>query len=435
MTEGIKVSVVIPVYNAFPYLKECVDSVLAQSLDKFEIICIDDGSTDDSLAVLRRYALADKRIKVITKENKGYGHTVNLGIRQAKGEYISIIEPDDYIENDMLHTLYGAAKQYELDIVNSDYRWFYDEKGRRVFEKHTIYNDLQMYERVLNPRNDTNILQGKYINPAGLFRKKFLLENSIFHNETAGAAFQDTGFCFLSLILAERIMVLSRAFYNYRHDNPNSSISGRSGIDKVFMEYRMTLNKLLKMDYMYHEYLPEFFRREYESCRYALSRSYDNEKKETLYKISEEFRYYEHTGILDISSMPEELKDELLFVMYMPKEAYFSFAGLKDEIHENLLKFESFLIYGAGMVGKRIFKGLSEDDRRKCLGFAVSDAESNLTFIENYPIKYIGEYIDNREETAVIVGVTKKYREEIKEKLSILGFHNIIVPKSMGADM
>ena len=223
MTEGIKVSVVIPVYNAFPYLKECVDSVLAQSLDKFEIICIDDGSTDDSLAVLRRYALADKRIKVITKENKGYGHTVNLGIRQAKGEYISIIEPDDYIENDMLHTLYGAAKQYELDIVNSDYRWFYDEKGRRVFEKHTIYNDLQMYERVLNPRNDTNILQGKYINPAGLFRKKFLLENSIFHNETAGAAFQDTGFCFLSLILAERIMVLSRAFYNYRHYNPNSS--------------------------------------------------------------------------------------------------------------------------------------------------------------------------------------------------------------------
>ncbi|MDE7431154.1 MAG: glycosyltransferase [Lachnospiraceae bacterium] len=433
--KDIKVSVVIPVYNALPYLKECMDSVLAQSLEGFEIICINDGSTDDSLTSLRKYALADERIKIITKDNRGYGHTVNLGIRQAEGEYISIIEPDDYIEKDMLQTLYETAKQYELDVVSADYRWFYDEAGRRVFEKHVIYNDRKMYGKVLDPRKDIKVVQGQYINPAGLFRKKFLLERNIVHNETAGAAFQDRGFCFLSLIQAERLMVLSCAFYNYRHDNPASSISGRNDIDKVIMEYRMTLDKLLKMDDAYREYFPEFFRREYESCRYALSRSYNYAQKEALYKISEEFRNYENEGILDAGGMQTEMKNELYFVMYSPKEAYCSFSGLKDEIHESLLEFDSFVIYGAGVVGKRIFKGLSVEDRKKCMGFAVSNRESNLTSMENYPIKCIEEYIDKRENTAVVVAVTKKYRDEIMERLSILGFQNIIIPQSMGAAM
>lgn len=433
--KDIKVSVVIPVYNALPYLKECMDSVLAQSLEGFEIICINDGSTDDSLTSLRKYALADERIKIITKDNRGYGHTVNLGIRQAEGEYISIIEPDDYIEKDMLQTLYETAKQYELDVVSADYRWFYDEAGSRIFEKHTVYNDHRMYGKILQPEKDANVLQGQFINPAGLFRRSFLLEYEITHNETPGAAFQDRGFCFFSLIQAGKIMVLSREFYYYRHDNPNSSISGRDDMDKVITEYRLILEKLMKMDKKYRKYLPEHFRREYESCRYALSRSYENAKRKDLYKISEEFREYEDKGSLDVSGMREELRDELHFVMYTPQEAYRSLIGLKSEIREKISKFDSFVIYGAGVVGKRIYHGLSDADRKKCLGFAVSDTRNNQSLIGDCPVKYIGEYIDKRKEAAMIVAVTKKYRNEIKENLMRMGFQNVIILKSMGADV
>lgn len=434
MTENIKVTVVVPVYNASTYLRECIDSVLAQSLQEFEMICIDDGSTDDSLHILEEYAVSDSRIKIIAKGNSGYGSAVNLGIGGAAGEYISIIEPDDYIESDMFQTLYDTAQHYDLDIVSSDYRWFYDD-GKRIFEKHTVYDDHNLYDTVLNPCEDVRVLQGRFINPAGLFRRRFIQEYKIIHNETPGAAFQDRGFCFLSMIQAERIMVLSREFYNYRHDNPTSSISGRDDMDKVITEYRMILERLLKMDHKYREFLPEHFRREYESCRYALSRSGDAVQKAALHKISEEFRDYEDRSILDFSGMRMELRDELQLVMRAPEEAYRSLAALKNEVHEGVSGFSCFVIYGAGVVGRRILNGLSEEDKKKCLGFAVSDTANQLSAIEGYPVKSIVDYADKRNEAAVILAVTQKHRDEMKENLSALGFQNIIIPKSMGASL
>ena len=435
MAEKCKVSVVVPVYNASSYLRECMDSVLEQSLKEFEMICIDDGSTDDSLHILEEYAASDSRVKIIAKENSGYGSTVNLGISHATGEYISIIEPDDYIEDDMYRTLYDAALQYDLDIISSDYKWFYDDVGKRIFERHTVYNDSDLYDKVLNPGEDIRTFQGQFINPAGLFRRRFLHDHNITHNETPGAAFQDRGFFFLSMVQAKRIMVLPLEFYNYRHDNPNSSISGRNDMDKVITEYNLILERLLGMGDKYREFLSEHFRREYESCRYALSRSSDNVKKDALYKMSEVFRGYEDRGILDISGMRSELRNELQSVMRAPEEAYRSLMALKDEVHVAISGYKSFVIYGAGVVGKRIYRELSDADRVKCLGFAVSDMTNQPPGIDALPIRNIKDYADKKDETAVIMAVTPKYRDEMTENLVILGFQNIITPKSMGADL
>ena len=106
-----KVSIVIPTYNVEQYLKECLDSVINQTLKDIEIICVDDGSTDNSGKILDEYAAKDSRIKVIHKENGGYGKAMNVGIDNATGEYIGIVEPDDYIEFDMYETLYINAKK------------------------------------------------------------------------------------------------------------------------------------------------------------------------------------------------------------------------------------------------------------------------------------------------------------------------------------
>ena len=96
-----KVSIIVPTYNVEQYLREAMDSIINQTLKDIEIICIDDGSTDNSGKILDEYASKDSRVKVIHKKNGGYGKAMNVGLDNATGEYVGIVEPDDYIEPDM----------------------------------------------------------------------------------------------------------------------------------------------------------------------------------------------------------------------------------------------------------------------------------------------------------------------------------------------
>ena len=105
-----KVSVIIPVYNAERYLAECLDSITGQTLKDIEIICISDGSTDRSYDILQKYQEQDSRILLIWRENRGYGYTMNEGIARASGEYIGIVEADDYAALNMYEELYQKAK-------------------------------------------------------------------------------------------------------------------------------------------------------------------------------------------------------------------------------------------------------------------------------------------------------------------------------------
>ena len=115
----IKVSVIIPTYNREKYVKKCLDSIINQTLQEIEIIVVDDGSTDNTKKVIDTYK--DKRVKYIKKENTGIGDTRNRGIKEAKGEYISFVDIDDYIDKTMLEKCYNKAKHDDLDIVICDY--------------------------------------------------------------------------------------------------------------------------------------------------------------------------------------------------------------------------------------------------------------------------------------------------------------------------
>ena len=113
-----KVSVIIPVYNVEKYLHECLDSLLNQTLKDIEIIAVDDGSTDSSLKILKDYAKKDKRLKVLTQENKGAGAARNLGMKHATGSYLSILDSDDYFDHSMLELLYKKAEKTKAkDVV------------------------------------------------------------------------------------------------------------------------------------------------------------------------------------------------------------------------------------------------------------------------------------------------------------------------------
>ena len=116
-----KLSVVVPVCNAQKYLRECLDSILGQTLRDIEVICVDDGSKDESGAMLDGYAARDARVRVIHKVNTGYGHSMNCGFDAAEGEYLGIVESDDWIEPDMFEKLCRAADMTKADAVKSNF--------------------------------------------------------------------------------------------------------------------------------------------------------------------------------------------------------------------------------------------------------------------------------------------------------------------------
>lgn len=197
-----KVSVIVPVYNVENYLSSCLESILSQSLMDMEIICVDDGSTDNSGRILDQYALRDNRIKVIHRLNAGYGASMNVGLSAASGEYIGIVESDDRIKPEMYQTLYAAAVQDDLDLVKSDVMYWI-EGIDYVKEIHYQWLD-DYYERVLSDA-DRNLFFDFFMNIwTGIYKRSFLEEKKIRFHESPGASYQDNGFWMQTLLYCKR---------------------------------------------------------------------------------------------------------------------------------------------------------------------------------------------------------------------------------------
>lgn len=120
------ISVVMPMYNQEKYIVKCLESVINQTLNELEIIVVNDGSTDSSLSIVKRYAEKDDRIVIIDKPNSGYGNSVNLGMRRATGKYIGIVETDDFIAPDMFETLYNLSEDGTVDVIKGNFYDYYE---------------------------------------------------------------------------------------------------------------------------------------------------------------------------------------------------------------------------------------------------------------------------------------------------------------------
>ena len=118
------ISVIVPIFNAAPYLEQCLDSILCQNQPGMEVICLNDGSTDDSLSIMQAYANANGKVRVIDKPNEGYGATCNRGIAEARGHWISIIEPDDWIRPGMYSAMLAYAARIKASGISSLYLIF-----------------------------------------------------------------------------------------------------------------------------------------------------------------------------------------------------------------------------------------------------------------------------------------------------------------------
>lgn len=232
MREKPAVSVVMPIYNAERYLRTSIESVRSQTLGNIEIVCVNDGSTDGSYDLLMQYAQLDSRIRILDGPNGGYGKAMNTGIAAAEGDYIGIVEPDDYIKPTMYERLYRAAAENHLDFIRSDYyKLSTTRDGTEHLELTRISPRSSYYNVVSNPQKDYRLFNVLMENWTGIYRTDWIKSNCIRFNESPGASFQDNGFWFQTYCLAERISLCDEAFYCYRIDNAASSINQK---DKAF---------------------------------------------------------------------------------------------------------------------------------------------------------------------------------------------------------
>jgi len=238
-----KVSVLVPIYNVEQYLPECLDSLCAQTLKNIEIICINDGSTDASGAILDEYAKNNSNIVVINKKNSGYGDSMNRGLEAATGEYIGIVESDDYIDANGFEKLYELAKKTDADIVKANYYYHSDDKD----EIHEVVKN-QKLNKAITISDDYSILIEEPGIWSAIYRRDFLNDNKIRFRTTPGASYQDTGFFFKTACAAKKIVYTKNAYLHYRTDNANSSVKSLEKVNYVVEEYADIEKYLEKCD-------------------------------------------------------------------------------------------------------------------------------------------------------------------------------------------
>lgn len=230
-----KVSVLVPICNVERYLEECLDSLAAQSFIDFEVLCINDGSTDGSLAIIHRYMEADARFRVIDKPNSGYGASMNMGLANAIGEYIAILESDDFFEPNALELLVDVAECNQSDVVKGDFylHWSTPQECDELFR----IVDEQEVGRTMRPIDDLAIFFRKPSIWSALYRSGFLRDNGIDFLETPGASYQDAGFNFKVWASAARATFIADPILHYRQDNEKSSVNSAAKVYCVCDEY------------------------------------------------------------------------------------------------------------------------------------------------------------------------------------------------------
>lgn len=289
-----KVSIIVPIYNVEKYLRECLDSLVNQTLKDIEIICVDDGSTDNSGKILDEYAVRDNRIKVIHKENGGYGKAMNVGLDNATGECIGIVESDDFADIHMFEDLYNLIEKNNCDFIKSDYYSYYTKSNKNF--KTNIFKNYKV-NIVTNLSEDKTML---FINPciwSALYKKDFLLKNNIRFLETPGASYQDTSFNHKVFLLAERLMLVDSAYIHYRRDNENSSVHNKGKIYCVADEYK-EVHKLIENKPELKQYVEYLCATQYNGYYWNLSRLSMDLKEEFFNYFYTEFKSYYENGLL-----------------------------------------------------------------------------------------------------------------------------------------
>ncbi len=393
------ISVIIPVYNAETYLKECLGSVVQQSLQDIEIICIDDGSTDGSVSIIEAYRKAFPYIKLLRQENQGAGAARNRGIEYASGKYIAFMDADDcYPHQDTLRKLYTSAESSQKNICG----------GNLLMKAEGSYKKAENIQFSGEEDLDYEKLQESYWFHKYIYSREFLVTNKIFFPQYK--RYEDPVFFVKAMTTAKRFHAVAETVYTYRIMHKKVKYTREVVLD-VLRGYKDVM-RLAADNHLWDLYRSQTEQLTYGEMRNVVSYYVLRNDRAIIAALKEINQL--RTDCKAKDSGPLTTKEEIQKYYF---EAQKEGTGLR--------RFRNIVIYGAGHYGKKALELLEENMNQRVLGFAVTDITADTPKkMGDYPIKTIENYEKELAEgsTGILIAVSCKYKSQIYKYVEALGY-------------
>lgn len=415
----IKVSVIMPSLNVGEYIENAIKSVRNQTLSDIEIICVDAGSSDGTWEIILEEAMVDSRIIAVKSPVKSYGFQVNMGIDMANGEYIAVLETDDYVADTMYESLYTIADKDKLDYVKCDYSTYTtDASGNREFVERCISSDRYYYDNVFTPLQHSQVAIDDWYLWNGLYKKEFLVNNSIRFSETPGAAFQDIGFLHHVSAKADRVKYIASSLYRYCVDRDGASSNSTRTLLFIRKEYGLLLNNVGDMPQqgerrlLYIRMARSFVRACMETSDELIIKPEQNDIcKWFCIRLAEAERW----GYVKESDLPQALREGYRYLLN-PVLGYVAYKNIiKEKLKEFLGTDNRIVIFGCGNYGKQA-GALLIAEGYKIDRYMDNDEALWGKTIEGIPI-VSPDYVPKFSSDTRYIIANEKYGEEIKKQL------------------
>lgn len=418
-----KLTVIIPTHNSEKYILECVQSVQKQTYSNLQIICID-SSSDSTVEILKGLQLKDTRVEIIQDANGSYGHKLNVGIQHADGDYIAIVESDDYILPEMYETMLEGVDEAVDYIKCSGTRHFAKIHGKYVFYPQCNPKVEAICNQVIDLEQNRNLAFLNLPNIwTAIYRKDFLVQNNIWANETPGASFQDTSFTQAVAFLSKKCIYKKGAFYCYRNDNPNSSVKSKEKIFFVCDEYRH-LEKILRLNHAYTNAVQKQILK-LKTGTYAWNIQRLDEESIRVFRngIIDEIKDYT-PEIIDELSTEEKYAFDLVTNEEFLKQHNSRFEKISEKWQRVLSAMENGLcvLVGIGLIGKNVLWIQELLQEHRIIAVADNNYE-NLKCIGAYEIEAVEDVVEKYPKLSYIIA-NKYHKMNIKQQLEVLGIQD-----------
>ena len=406
------ISIVVPVYNVEKYVCECLDSILRQKFDDYEIVCIDDGSKDGSLDLLRQYESKDKRVKVITQKNMGLSAARNTGLEYSTGRYVMFVDSDDLLVDEALYDLSESLLSYSVQIIYyNTAKLIYENGVDRDFSKEEYYRVRNIYPDVKTGREHlTELIENDdFVDSAclALIEKDWLEKNGI--HFVPGAYYEDSIFILECFFRAKTVHHMNRGLYLYRI-RKNSIMTEKYSFANL--KWRLwQFSECLRMLYSY-----ELDEREKD----ALTK-YSRQIMANINYIYKTLSNGENIDNQKLDSIANLLVDVMGLTKSQSYNADLEMEGLLSEI----CKADRIVLYGAGIVGDKLYRILKvESLDKKIIGYATTN-KSSIEKKNGYLVKQLEDFSNN--EVDILIISSSRYQNDMLRFAEERGFKKIFV--------
>ncbi len=317
MLDLTKVSVIVPVYNVEDYLRECLDSLINQSLDDIEIICVNDGSTDSSMEILKEYE-DNPKIRIYSQDNAGLSAARNTGLEHVNGQYIYFIDSDDILCENALERLYETAEEKSLDMVIFKIINFDDETYERFSSKYYDMEFLKetVMDNVFSSKDVYDVIFSIAVSIPSKFFKSNLIKEM---NFIEGYIFEDNPFFIEAFLKAERVCFLDEYLY-LRRERSGSITSSHNDKFFDFIPIANILIDITKKYGVYENCRESLFKKILTNYHYRLTQVDDEYKEEFFKRIKE-----------DLLAKKEELDNDEVFQNSPERLKEIFYSGIKSQ--------------------------------------------------------------------------------------------------------